>query len=629
MVMRNGWARRLAPAALLLCLLAPVAGVRAADPGAEAGVASSPVHLPGTYQFDLVSRDGRPYRIFVSEPAGPAPAGGWPVVYVLDGNAWFAHASQQLRVRGAKRPDKTGVLPGVVVGVGYTGEGYIQSLPRTWDFTPPAPLRVPNPASWGPTGGADRFLEFLTGELRPLIARRYRIDPRREVLFGHSLGGLFALHAYFSRPQAFAAVVAASASTWWNGDYIIEQAEAFARAGKVPASRLLVATGAEELDYMVEGARRVGAALEPMARAGAGIELELLPGEDHLSAAPVAIGRLVQRYLRPTAQDLAALRAGEAAAQGLQLREHEVDAGEDGTWRVHEYRAADRAGQAPARALLVLEDGVLLQAALAHARQAARPTVVLAVRDAGDAVPGRHALSPSPSSDERGGAEALLRALEARVLPEVLGQDAGADVVVLGSGQAGVFALYALANAPWRFPAVVALDPALDWHNRFIFSPNVIGRLGPKLSSRQAAARVRVLSAQPQVEDPARLGRMLEAMSGVDAQVRARGPELKADLGQALAEVAALEGQVPVARPPVFEGDTGLPVPAADEYLAMDAEQRFQLRMRLRALDKPRQEAWTRRFKYNLDAALPYYEHRLLHEEKTRMDQLHGYVPPG
>src|SRR3546814_19712655 len=50
-----------------------------------------------------------------------------------------------------------------------------------------------------PSGGADDFLAFIEHELKPLIAQRYPVDARRQILFGHSYGGLFTLYTLFTK----------------------------------------------------------------------------------------------------------------------------------------------------------------------------------------------------------------------------------------------------------------------------------------------------------------------------------------------------------------------------------------------------------------------------------------------
>src|SRR5690606_28041606 len=90
-----------------------------------------------------------------------------------------------------------------------------------------------------------------TGQLRVEIGRRYRTNPDRQSLFGHSLGGGVALHALYTRPQAFHSIVAASPSLEWN-EAILHEERAFAKRladGKVGrTSRLMVVAGGRDID---------------------------------------------------------------------------------------------------------------------------------------------------------------------------------------------------------------------------------------------------------------------------------------------------------------------------------------------------------------------------------------------
>ena len=112
--------------------------------------------------------------------------------------------------------------PVVVVGVGYASDAEEEN--RTLDLTPPtdpANLPVGMPNGWGATGGNDAFLSFLVDELKPAIAKAMVVDPSRQALFGHSLGGLFVLHALFVRSDSFDTYIAGSPSIWWGKKAIL------------------------------------------------------------------------------------------------------------------------------------------------------------------------------------------------------------------------------------------------------------------------------------------------------------------------------------------------------------------------------------------------------------------------
>lgn len=213
-------------------------------PAAAAGPlpTGQPVQLPAARQFDLQdTATGRPYRIFIAEPEGPAPPDGHPVLCVLDGNAAFPVAA--FLARGfASRREVTGHAPVLVVGIGYPGEADFDVSARQRDYTPSVVRGGP-----GTEGEADRFLDFIDRQVRPLVARQRPTDPRRQALFGHSLGGLLVLHALASRPQAWSTWLASSPSLWWDRYRLLERLPAQAVAADARL-QLQISVGALEDD---------------------------------------------------------------------------------------------------------------------------------------------------------------------------------------------------------------------------------------------------------------------------------------------------------------------------------------------------------------------------------------------
>src|SRR5690606_2422063 len=56
--------------------------------------------MPQTETWDMTSDSGETYRIFLSYPGvGEPPADGYPVLYVLDGNAMFAGFAEARRIQ--------------------------------------------------------------------------------------------------------------------------------------------------------------------------------------------------------------------------------------------------------------------------------------------------------------------------------------------------------------------------------------------------------------------------------------------------------------------------------------------------------------------------------------------------
>ena len=66
------------------------------------------------------------------------------------------------------------------------------------------------------TGGADAYLETLTGEIIPAIIGKLGYEPVYIALAGYSLAGLFAVYAMY-RTDRFARIASASGSMWFPG----------------------------------------------------------------------------------------------------------------------------------------------------------------------------------------------------------------------------------------------------------------------------------------------------------------------------------------------------------------------------------------------------------------------------
>lgn len=272
--------------------LLPLAATRAAEP-APAAAQSAPAAryaMPATEVWDLPSAGGEVYRIFVSYPSGEPPEDGYPVLYVLDGNAYFGSFAQARWVA-----DYLPIGKSIIVGVGYPGDE-AWDVRRLNDFT--APLLDPPPRQWRAlaqykSGARRQFLDFLTGPLRAEIARRYRVDPDRHSLFGHSLGGLFALYALYERPQAFHSIVAASPSMEWNEQGILADERAFTArlaSGKAAGtSRLMVVVGDRDTDDDPEPARALVERLDRFSGQGLRVRLQRYPDEVHVTVPARAV----------------------------------------------------------------------------------------------------------------------------------------------------------------------------------------------------------------------------------------------------------------------------------------------------------------------------------------------------
>jgi len=254
-------------------------------------------------------------KISVAAPAMMAPGATIPVLYVVDGDFLFGMAAEIARAISS-----VAAFPAFyVVGIGYDAN-YLDFLKlRTADLSPP--IGAEAVASMGAigamigsdrNGGAEAFLVFLADTLKPEIAARYpETGGGEQILFGHSLGGLFAAHALLTRPDAFSSFVVSSPSLWWDGFSIFQKLPAFReRLASLSPPRVFVDVGGKEQDpptsvppglgvtleeaqAQIRAARMVDAAKEfadALSEAGvANLRHIAFAEEDHTSVAPSAM----------------------------------------------------------------------------------------------------------------------------------------------------------------------------------------------------------------------------------------------------------------------------------------------------------------------------------------------------
>lgn len=229
------------------------------------------------------THDGRSYRVFIKVIGTPG-ANGYPVLYLLDGNALFDALAQQ-RITAPQQPM-------ILVGLGYPTGNRFDFTGRAWDYTPPQADGGPDPDPMKPEragGGANAFYQWLDSTLRPEIARHWAINPQQQALYGHSYGGLFALHTLLQHPTAFRHWMIASPSTWRSAPQLQQGLQAFSLSpGQHPPSVLLLSGGQEQTQRQAHSVRAALASAAPSLTTlqqrlsqQLPVQLEVLPGQSH------------------------------------------------------------------------------------------------------------------------------------------------------------------------------------------------------------------------------------------------------------------------------------------------------------------------------------------------------------
>jgi predicted alpha/beta superfamily hydrolase len=231
------------------------------------------VSILNTEYFEIESAIvGARFAVWVTTPPGYGadPNRAYPAIYMPDGNLATALTAPINFLEDMIEPK----LPYVQVSIGYTMNDMASiMILRNRDLLPPGePI---NPATdimidqFVASGGmtaeqgafmksslrntrADAFLQFLTEELHPQIATKYKIDESACGLFGFSLGGLFATYVALKRHPLFTRIGAGSPGMLTAQSAIFQMLEDEIKAGADHSGRYFHMT-ANELEITKPG----------------------------------------------------------------------------------------------------------------------------------------------------------------------------------------------------------------------------------------------------------------------------------------------------------------------------------------------------------------------------------------
>lgn len=222
------------------------------------------------------------------------PLKKWPVVYLTDANFYFGLVTDMVRAMAwCGRPTDA-----VIVGIGYEEQNDPQqawhnaAAERARDFTPVRSDQYEaSMSAWLKrkieTGGADQFLQFIKQELIPAIEGEFNADPKRRILVGHSLGGLFAAFALFAEPGLFESCIIGSPALGYGERCVFKQEEQFAQEHKELTAKVHLWVG--ELEETADNANgvsvsdtvRFGAILENRKYKGLTLVKRIFADENH------------------------------------------------------------------------------------------------------------------------------------------------------------------------------------------------------------------------------------------------------------------------------------------------------------------------------------------------------------
>lgn len=246
------------------------------------------------------------FSVFVNLPQDYErdPSKRYPVLFHLDGNAYFDHVKDAVAKYGSEQQNST---QPIVVGIGYENAYLMDSL-RVRDYTFPEALPAD---SFMTSGGADRFYAFITEELIPYIDSCYRTETTSRTIMGHSFGGYFVLYALLREYNAkdsphlqFDHYVSASPSIGYRDGYIVQQLALLlenAPPYRIGRQNLYLTMGERELDH---GSAPLFTKLTEILNKQQGIRLEtkLYRNTEHMGTAVPSFEDaipFIDKYSRP------------------------------------------------------------------------------------------------------------------------------------------------------------------------------------------------------------------------------------------------------------------------------------------------------------------------------------------
>jgi predicted alpha/beta superfamily hydrolase len=243
------------------------------------------------------------YEVQVALPPSYAssPETTYPVLWVTDGPGLFHLAVGVVNVlmMGKMTPEV------IIVGVGCPSDlGLLEfGRRRATDFAPPGKqyffdgpgadlMKKLTPPDAQPQQKGDDLLAFLIDDLRPALARDFRMDDDH-CLFGHSGGGMFASYAIFARPGGFRRYIIGSPSSNAGDRAAFRLEEAYAAQNTDLKADLFFGAGEKEIGQLFLAAWGLVSAPVLMAETllvrqypSLKITTRIFPGKDHLTVLP-------------------------------------------------------------------------------------------------------------------------------------------------------------------------------------------------------------------------------------------------------------------------------------------------------------------------------------------------------
>jgi predicted alpha/beta superfamily hydrolase len=269
--------------------------------GGHVALAQKLIEVPKVERFRLASKavgDSFEIRVLLP-PRIPGETTRFPVLYMTDVHDGFLIGEDAMRLMMVSDVPRF-----IAVGIGYASASNILEglLVRARDLTqvaataevggsfPIANMVHPSVA----TGGADKFLAFITDELMPVIDKRFPTDPKDRGYWGDSLGGLFGTWVLFTKPESFNRYILGSSSFWWAKEDVMTVAEKYLATHDDLRANVFMGVGGLEEDpnfKMVTNQLKLERMLRAKKLPGLSLTTRIFPDETHTTVAAMSLIR--------------------------------------------------------------------------------------------------------------------------------------------------------------------------------------------------------------------------------------------------------------------------------------------------------------------------------------------------
>lgn len=277
-----------------------------ADARSQADAAQAegaPYVLKGTQVWSVPDPvSAREYEVFVSLPASyeTSPDRRYPVLYVTDADYAFPIIRQIARRVNLEGPV---IEEFILVGLSYSrGDTATASRNRDYTPTPNGPARARSMVH----GEGPAYQGYLKAQVIPFVEDRFRADPSRRLLLGHSYGGLLGAQILFTDPTLFHTYVLGSPSFWFDARHIMTMEANYARSHRDLPAEVFMYIGGYEVPGpssrnasvdMVGDVRTMEQVLKSRGYENLQVRSAVLGDEDHLTVAPAGFTRALTAVL--------------------------------------------------------------------------------------------------------------------------------------------------------------------------------------------------------------------------------------------------------------------------------------------------------------------------------------------